>query len=83
MATDQVRKPRRSDLTAEQDARLEAMRARNRTPEARTEEARVRDGLAPNARRPELLRQTATARRWATRWPSDASSCLCAASAND
>jgi ribosome-binding protein aMBF1 (putative translation factor) len=46
MATDQVRKPRRSDLTPEQKARLEAMRAKNRTPEARAQEASVREGLA-------------------------------------
>jgi ribosome-binding protein aMBF1 (putative translation factor) len=43
MATDRARK--RPDLTPEQRARVEAIRAKNRTPEARTEEARSRETL--------------------------------------
>ena len=43
MATDRARK--RPDLTPEQRARVEAIRAKNRTPEARTEEARNREPL--------------------------------------
>jgi hypothetical protein len=45
MATEQTRKPRGVDLTAEQEARVEAIRARHRTPEARAEEARARETL--------------------------------------
>ncbi len=45
MATDPIRKPRESNLTPEQKARVEAIRAKNRTPEARAEEARVREIL--------------------------------------
>jgi len=45
MATEQTRKPRGAELTAEQEARVEAIRARHRTPEARAEEARVRETL--------------------------------------
>jgi len=32
MATEQTRKPRGAELTAEQEARVEAIRARHRTP---------------------------------------------------
>ena len=45
MATQQTRKPRGAELTAEQEARVEAIRAQHRTPEARAEEARVRETL--------------------------------------
>jgi transcriptional regulator with XRE-family HTH domain len=45
MATDQARKPRELHLTAEECARVEAVRAKRRTPEARAEEARVREAL--------------------------------------
>ena len=45
MATRQTRKPREAELTDEQKARVEALRARHRTPEARAEEARVREAL--------------------------------------
>jgi ribosome-binding protein aMBF1 (putative translation factor) len=45
MATEQTRKPRGAELTAEQEARVEAIRARHRTPEARAEEARARETL--------------------------------------
>ena len=45
MATDQARKTRQSKLTPEQEARVEAIRARNRTPEARTSEAQERETL--------------------------------------
>jgi ribosome-binding protein aMBF1 (putative translation factor) len=46
MATDQARQPRESELTLEQQARVDAIRARHRTPEARAEEARLREVLA-------------------------------------
>jgi ribosome-binding protein aMBF1 (putative translation factor) len=45
MATDQARKSQRSDLTPEQQARVEAIRAKHRTPEARAEEIRSREAL--------------------------------------
>ena len=45
MATDQVRKPRGSDLTPEQEARIETIRAKHRSPVARAQEARVRESL--------------------------------------
>jgi ribosome-binding protein aMBF1 (putative translation factor) len=44
MATDQVRKPR-SDLTPEQNARVQALRVKHRTPEFRAEEERIRKAL--------------------------------------
>lgn len=45
MSTQRTRKPQGSELSAEQKARVEAIRARHRTPEARAEEARVRETL--------------------------------------
>ena len=45
MATDQARKERGRDLTAGEKSRIEAIRAKRRTPAARAEEARVRDAL--------------------------------------
>jgi ribosome-binding protein aMBF1 (putative translation factor) len=45
MATDQARKSRRTDLTPEQEARVEAIRAKNRAPEARAEQTRSREAL--------------------------------------
>ncbi len=45
MATDQVRQPRQSKLTPEQEARVETIRVRNRTPEARDLEAQERQTL--------------------------------------
>jgi ribosome-binding protein aMBF1 (putative translation factor) len=45
MDNNHIRKPRESSLTPEQKARVEAIRAKNRTPEARAAEARVREVL--------------------------------------
>jgi ribosome-binding protein aMBF1 (putative translation factor) len=45
MATNQARRPRQSNLTPEQEARVEAIRAKNRSPEARAEQAREREAL--------------------------------------
>jgi ribosome-binding protein aMBF1 (putative translation factor) len=45
MDNNHIRKPRESGLTPEQKARVEAIRAKNRTPEARAAEARVREVL--------------------------------------
>lgn len=45
MATQQTRKTPRAELTDEQKARVEAIRTRHRTPEARADEARVRETL--------------------------------------
>ena len=45
MTTDQARKSQRSNLTPEQQARVEAIRAEHRNPEARAEEKRTRDAL--------------------------------------
>jgi hypothetical protein len=45
MATPQTRKTRGAELTDEQKAGVEAIRGRHRTPEARAEEARVREAL--------------------------------------
>ena len=50
MATQQTRKLRGGELSEEQRARVEAIRARHRTPEARAEEARVREPLEDVAR---------------------------------
>ncbi|MFI5460421.1 MAG: helix-turn-helix domain-containing protein [Isosphaerales bacterium] len=44
MPSDQNRKPR-AELTPEQKARVEAVRAKQRTPEARAEEARLRESF--------------------------------------
>jgi transcriptional regulator with XRE-family HTH domain len=44
MPGDQNRKPR-AELTPEQKARVEAIRAKHRTPEARAKEARLRESL--------------------------------------
>jgi len=46
MATDQARKPREPHLTPEQTARVQAIRAKHRSPEARAEEARLREVLS-------------------------------------
>jgi DNA-binding XRE family transcriptional regulator len=43
MDNNPIRKPRDSSLTPEQKARVEAIRAQNRTPEARAAEAQVRE----------------------------------------
>lgn len=45
MSTRRMSEPRGAELTAEQEARVEAIRARRRTPEARAEEARAREVL--------------------------------------
>lgn len=45
MDNNHIRKPRESSLTPEQKARVEAIRAKNRTPEARAAEAQVREVL--------------------------------------
>jgi DNA-binding XRE family transcriptional regulator len=44
-ATRKTRGPQGAELTAEQKARVEAIRARRRTPEARADEAQVRETL--------------------------------------
>ncbi len=41
----QARRPRQSNLTPEQAERVEAIRAKNRTPEARAEQALEREAL--------------------------------------
>jgi len=58
MPTDQARRPRESELTPEQEARVEAIRARHRTPEARAEEARVREALDREYRETGTLKTT-------------------------
>ena len=45
MTNEHIRKPRESNLTAAQRARVEAIRAKNRSAEQRAEEIRVREGL--------------------------------------
>ena len=45
MATQQTRKPKGAELTAEQKARVDAIRGRHRTPEDHAEEIRVRATL--------------------------------------
>jgi hypothetical protein len=45
MATDQTHKTHQPELTPEQKAKREAIRARRRTPEARAEETRIRETL--------------------------------------
>lgn len=58
MATQQTRKPRGAELTAEQAERVEAIRARRRTPDARAEEARVRETLEREYRETGTLKGT-------------------------
>lgn len=45
MATDSVRKSRESTFTPERQARIEAIRTKRRSPEARAEETRIRETL--------------------------------------
>jgi ribosome-binding protein aMBF1 (putative translation factor) len=45
MAAEHIRKPRESDLTPEQRARVEAIRAKNRSAAHRAAESRVRESL--------------------------------------
>jgi ribosome-binding protein aMBF1 (putative translation factor) len=45
MATEHIRKPRESALTSEQKARVDAIRAKNRSAEQRAEERRTRESL--------------------------------------
>lgn len=58
MATDQARKPRQSDLTPEQKARVEAIRTKNRSSEARAEEKRVREALETECRATGTIKTT-------------------------
>ena len=58
MATQQTRKPRGAELTDEQKTRVEAIRARHRTPEARAEEAQVREVLEREYRETGTLKGT-------------------------
>jgi transcriptional regulator with XRE-family HTH domain len=55
MATDRARK---GDLTADQRARVEAVRAKNRTPEARAEQARSREALDRERRETGTIKTT-------------------------
>jgi ribosome-binding protein aMBF1 (putative translation factor) len=50
MATEHIRTPRGSELSAEQRSRVEAIRAKNRTPEHRAAESQVRQGLESEIR---------------------------------
>jgi ribosome-binding protein aMBF1 (putative translation factor) len=56
MATDQARKTREPELNPEQKTRVEAIRARHRDPQARAEEARVRDALEREYRETGMLK---------------------------
>ncbi len=58
MATEQVRKQRDSEFTPEQRTRIEAIRAKNRSPEARAEEARTRAALEREYRSTGTLKTT-------------------------
>jgi DNA-binding XRE family transcriptional regulator len=58
MATPETREPRGAELNDEQKARIEALRARRRTPEARAEEARVRETLEREYRETGTLKVT-------------------------
>ena len=80
MATQQTRKPRGAELTHE-EARVGAIRAR-RTPEARNEEARVRETLEREYRETETLKGTGDATTMGDLVGSVASSCRCTASGN-
>ncbi len=51
MPTDQVRKQRESELTTEEKARVDAIRAKHRSPAARAEEARIRTALEQEHRK--------------------------------
>jgi ribosome-binding protein aMBF1 (putative translation factor) len=58
MATEHIRKPRDSDLTPEQRERVEAVRAKNRSPEHRADESRVRENLERERREKGTLETT-------------------------
>jgi ribosome-binding protein aMBF1 (putative translation factor) len=58
MAIDQARKSRESDLTPEQKSRVEAIRARHRTPQARAQETRDREALEREHRETGTLKTT-------------------------
>jgi ribosome-binding protein aMBF1 (putative translation factor) len=58
MATEHIRKPRESNLTPEQRARVEALRAKNRSPEHRADESRVRENLEREYREKGTLETT-------------------------
>jgi transcriptional regulator with XRE-family HTH domain len=58
MATDQVHKRRESDLSPEQKARVEAIRAKHRTSKVRAEEARAREALDREYRETGTLKTT-------------------------
>jgi ribosome-binding protein aMBF1 (putative translation factor) len=45
MATEHIRRPREPDLTPEQRARVDAIRAKNRSPEHQADESRVRENI--------------------------------------
>jgi ribosome-binding protein aMBF1 (putative translation factor) len=61
MATDQARRPRESELTPEERMRVEAMRAKHRSPAAREEEAQTRAVLEQEYRKTGNLRTTGDA----------------------
>ena len=84
MANDQARKSQRPKLTPEQQARIEAIRAKNRTPEARPlSKLRAVKHSAVSAVRREPSRRRAMVPPWANWWHSLALSWHCAASESD
>ncbi len=58
MATGRTHEMRETELTADQKVRVEAIRARHRTPEARAEEARLREALQREYRETGSLKTT-------------------------
>jgi transcriptional regulator with XRE-family HTH domain len=58
MATGHAHKRQEKELTAEEKARVEAIRARHHTPEARTEEAQLRETLEREYRETGTLKGT-------------------------
>jgi hypothetical protein len=58
MATGHAPKRQEKELTAEEKARVEAIRARHRTPEARAEEAKLRETLEREYRETGTLKGT-------------------------
>ena len=82
MATQQTRKPRGAELTAEQEAQVEAIRPGTAPLRPAPRRPGCERRSSANTAKPAPSRSLATGRRWATWCRFVASSCRCAASGN-
>jgi hypothetical protein len=83
MATGQARNQRESELTAEQKARIEAVRANRRSPAAKAEESRIRAVVDQEYRKTGTLKTTGDGTQWASWCHFADSSCACVVSESD